>query len=208
MLFSTACSKSRADFWRALFFAGGLLLAYLAQAAEIEVSNPELSAVDDGYALSADFSFEFNQRLEEAVAKGVVLNFVADFELTRPRWYWLDEKLVSRSQVYRLSYHALTRQYRLSTGGLHQSFPTLGEALRVLSRLRNWVVVDKAQEKSDKSPLRPGEIYQAAVRLRLDTTQLPKPFQISALGNRDWALASDWKSWQATLPAAPPAEAK
>jgi hypothetical protein len=201
MVFSIACLKSAADLWRALLLAGGLLLALAAGAAEIEVSKPELSAVEEGYALSADFNFELNQRLEEAVAKGVVLYFVVDFELTRPRWYWFDEKLVSRSQTYRLSYHALTRQYRLSSGALHQSFTTLGEALRVLARLRHWVVIDKASDKSDKFQPRPGETYQAALRLRLDINQLPRPFQISALGNRDWTLASDWKSWQATLPA-------
>ena len=176
----------------------GLWLAGLAAAAEIDIGDPHLAAVDEGYAVSADFGFEFNQRLEEAVAKGVILYFVVDFELTRPRWYWFDEKLVSRSQTYRLSYHALTRQYRLSTGALHQSFETLSEALRMLSRLRNWVVVDKG----DKSPVRPGEAYQAGLRLRLDINQLPKPFQIAALGNRDWTLASDWKTWQLTLPAA------
>lgn len=200
MVSSTACLKSGANFWRALLFASGLLLALVAGAAEVEINNPELSAVEDGYALSADFNFDLNQRLEEAVAKGVVLYFVVDFELTRPRWYWFDEKLVSRSQTFRLSYHALTRQYRLSTGALHQSFPTLSEALRVLSRLRNWVVIDKASDKSDKPQPKPGETYHAALRLRLDVNQLPKPFQISALGNKDWTLASDWKTWQATLP--------
>lgn len=181
-----------------------VLLPGAAWTAEVDVSNPQLLAGDDGYVLSADFRFDFNPRLEEAVAKGVVLYFVADFEMTRPRWYWLDEKLVSRSQTYSLSYHALTRQYRLSTGGgLHQSFSSLSEALSMLSRLRNWGVIERA----DKS-VRPGEPYQAALRLRLDVTQLPRPFQITALGNRDWSLASDWKTWQATLPAAPPAEAK
>jgi len=180
-----------------------MLLAGLAAAAEIEVADPRLSLVEDGYAVSADFSFEFSQRLEEAVTKGVILYFVEDFELSRPRWYWLDEKMVSRSQTYRLSYHALTRQYRLSTGALHQSFDTLSEALRMLSRLRNWVVIDKAiVDKGDKAQPKPGEAYQAAVRLRLDITQLPKPFQIAALGNRDWILSSDWKTWQLTLPVA------
>jgi Domain of unknown function (DUF4390) len=29
-----------------------------------------------------------------------------------------------------------------------------------------------------------------ALRLRLDTTQLPKPFQINAITNKDWALDS------------------
>ena len=32
----------------------------------------------------------------------------------------------------------------------------------------------------------------AAVRMRLDTSQLPRPFQINALTNRDWTLSSDW----------------
>ena len=102
-----------------------VFVPFLAWTAEIDVSNPQLLAVDDGLAVSADFRFELNPRLEEAVTKGVVLYFVAEFEINRPRWYWLDEKLASRSQTFSLSYHALTRQYRLSTGGLHQSFSML-----------------------------------------------------------------------------------
>lgn len=198
MVSTIACSKSVTDRLRQWF----LLLAFvplLSWAAEIEIVNQQVLAGEDGYVLSADFRMELNPRLEEAVAKGVVLHFVADFEMTRARWYWLDEKLVSRSQTYSLSYHALTRQYRLSVGGgLHQSFSALHDALAVLTRLRNWQVVDKG----DKN-LRPGEPYLAALRLRLDINQLPRPFQISALGNRDWSLASDWKNWSVTLP--PPA---
>lgn len=199
---STACLKSvieRLPRWLLLL----ALLPALAWAAEIEISAPQIAAGDDGYVLSADFAFDLNPRLEETVTRGVVLYFVADFELSRPRWYWLDEKVVSRSQTYRLSYHALTRQYRLSTGALHQSFSTLSEALRMLSHLRNWVVIDKG----DKT-VKVGEPYQAALRLRLDITQLPRPFQISALGNKDWSLASDWKTWPVSLPPIVPAEAK
>jgi hypothetical protein len=44
--------------------------------------------------------------------------------------------------------------------------------------------------------MRAGEPYLAALRLRLDINQLPRPFQISALGNKDWSLAADWKIWQ------------
>ncbi|MEN9480099.1 MAG: hypothetical protein RLZZ298_1494 [Pseudomonadota bacterium] len=196
MVSTTACLKSVAKHLRSLLLGFALVFpAALLWAAEIEVVNPQIVASEDGYVLSADFNFEFNQRLEEAVTKGVVLNFVAEFELSKPRWYWLEEKSVSRSQTYRLSYHALTRQYRVSTGGLHQSFTSLSDALLVFSRLRGWLVI----EKSDKS-VRPGEPYQAALRLRLDLNQLPRPFQISALGNKDWSLSSDWKSWQVSLP--------
>ena len=203
MVSSTACSKNVIERLRCWLFVLALLLPVVGWAAEIDISAQQIAAGEDGYVLSADFNFELNQRLEETVTKGVVLYFVADFELSRPRWYWLDEKMVSRSQTYRLSYHALTRQYRLSTGALHQSFSTLTEALRMLAHLRNWVVVDK----SDKA-VHAGEPYQAALRLRLDIAQLPRPFQMSALGNKDWSLSSDWKTWPLVLPPAAPVEAK
>ena len=115
MVSTTVCSPSVTKRLCFLLFALALVFPALLWAAEIEVSNPQVMASEDGYVLSADFKFEFNQRLEEAVTKGVVLYFVAEFELTKPRWYWLEEKAVSRSQTYRLSYHALTRQYRVST---------------------------------------------------------------------------------------------
>lgn len=197
MVSITAVSKSVLERLRRWLLALLVVIPGLLLAAEIEIGNPQIVAGDDGFVLSADFNFELNQRLEEAVAKGVVLYFVTEFELTRPRWFWLDEKVLSRSQTVRLSYHALTRQYRLSKGGLHQSFDSLSEAMRVLSHLRNWVVI----EKTENNLVRAGDTYTAALRLRLDITQLPRPFQISALGNRDWNLSSDWKTWQATLPA-------
>lgn len=194
----TVVSKNVLERLRGWLLAMLVVVPALALAGEIEISNQKIAASDDGFVLSADFSFDLNDRLEEAVNKGVVLYFVADFEMTRPRWYWFDEKLASRSQTYRLSYHALTRQYRLSTGGgLHQSFDALSDAVHVLSRLRNWLVIDNAAEKSG---VRAGDSVTAALRMRLDINQLPRPFQISALGNKDWSLASDWKVWQATLP--------
>ena len=172
----------------------GLLLLLVSsgtRAAEISVRNPNLSAGDDGYTLAADFNINLNARLDEAIAKGITLYFVVDFELSRSRWYWLDEQVISRSQTYQLSYHALTRQYRLSSGALHQSFSTLDDAQRILSRLRNWQVLDKGSVKADQT-------YLAAVRMRLDLSQMPKTFQVNALANRDWNLSSDWARWNFT----------
>jgi hypothetical protein len=172
-----------------------------AGAGEIPLSNPQLTVSDDGYTLSSDFSVELNPHLEEAVLHGVTLYFTVDFEAYRPRWYWFDERVVARTQTYRLYYHALTRQYRLSYGALHQSFPTLPDALHVLGRVRNWVVVERGDDKAFKV----GETYQLALRMRLDLSQLPKPFQVSALGNRDWDMASEQARWLYTAPPLPPA---
>jgi hypothetical protein len=187
------CCRRLADTLIVLLLA---LTSALATAAEIEVRNIQLAPAEEGgYVLSADMSIDFSPRLEEAVSKGLALHFLAEFELGRPRWYWFDEKVVKTHQTWRLTYHALTRQYRLSTGALHQSFSSLDEALRVLSRLRNWQVL-----AADR--VLPGESFDAALRMRLDTTQLPKPFQIEAISNRDWILTSDWKRWQFAVPAA------
>ena len=60
--------------------------------------------------------------------------------------------------------------------------------MRLLSRVRGRPV-------ADKNGLRKGDRYEAAVRLRLDIGQLPKPFQVSALASRDWTLQSDWQRW-------------
>ena len=159
-----------------------------AHAADIVAGSAQLVASDDGYSLSADFKVSLNQRLEEAVNKGVVLYFAADFELTRARWYWFDQAVVRRSRTFQLSYHALTRQYRLSSGALHQSFPSLEEALQVLSRLRHWQVIEKGEVAAEVE-------YVASTRLRLDPSQMPKTFQVNALSNRVWNQSSEWLQW-------------
>ena len=60
-----------------------LLAVSSAQAADISLRNPQISLTEDGYVISADFNINFNRRLEEAVNKGVVLYFAAEFELTK-----------------------------------------------------------------------------------------------------------------------------
>lgn len=172
-----------------------MLFASLAGAAEIEVKHAEIVAGEESYLLDAEFAVDLGSRLEDVVSRGVALYFVAELELTRTRWYWVDEHVAGRRQTWRLSYHALTRQYRLSTGALHQNFDTLQEALAVLARLRNWPVADKRK-------LSPGEPYNAALRLKLDLTQLPKPLQVGAIGNKDWNIPAEVKRWSYTPPTA------
>jgi hypothetical protein len=181
-------------------FALGAALggATAARADDIEVTDVRLVATEDGVVLAADFAFDLNPRLAEAVTNGVPLYFAVEFELTRPRWYWFDEKAAVKRLQLRLSYHALSRHYRLSTGVLQQNYPTLEEALNVLRRVRNWQVVDRGAALADAT-------YEAAVRMRLDVTLLPKPFQLSALTSRDLNLESAWRRFNYRPPAPLPA---
>jgi hypothetical protein len=174
------------------------VLAGTVSAAEMEVKSASLAPGDDGYVVKAEFAVGLTPRLEDIVAHGVSLYFVAEFELTRPRWYWLDEVAADKTRTFRVYYHALTRQYRVSYGPLHQSFSSLADALSVLDRISEWQV-------ADKGALKPGQTYQARIRIRLDPSQLPKPLQVTAIGSRDLSLGSDWFRFDFT---APPAEAK
>ena len=162
-----------------------------AAAEGIAIETARIVEAEDGWNLEAEFDIQFSQRLEEAINRGVSLHFLVEFELSRPRWYWFDEKPVKLSQAYKISYTPLLRQYRLSMGNVYQNFTRFEEVTRVLSRLRGWHVADKGALAKD-------QVYQAAVRMRLDTAQLPKPFQLNAIASRDWTLASDWHRWTMT----------
>lgn len=154
----------------------------------IDVRSAELRLADgDGIALDAVFDFDLPWALEDAVNRGVALYFVVDFELYRTRWYWFDERRIAASLTYRLSYSPLTRQYRLARGTLALPFDTLGATLATLRRVGGWLVIERGA-------LSAGENYRAQVRMRLDTAQLPRPFQIGALTSRDWTLASEWRN--------------
>jgi hypothetical protein len=178
--------------------AGALLAAHPARADDIEVTDARLAATEDGVVLAADFAFELNPRLAETVTNGVPLYFVVEFELTRPRWYWFDDKAAAKRLQLRLSYHALSRQYRLSTGVLQRNYTTLEEALNVLRRVRNWQVAERGVALADAN-------YDAAVRMRLDVTLLPRPFQLSAITSRELNLESPWRRFVFRPPAVFPA---
>jgi hypothetical protein len=163
-------------------------LAGVAAADTIPVKSADLRADEDGYVLTAEFDLALNPTLEEALEKGVALNFVLEFELVRPRWYWLDERTLSYSSQHRVSYNALTRQYRVASGLLAQAFDSLEEVQRFLSRVT-------ARRVAARDQLAKGTTYEAAIRMRLDVSALPKPFQVNALASREWSLQSEWYRW-------------
>jgi len=162
-----------------------------ASADTIPVNSAELRIDEGEVLLNAEFEFSLNPTLEDALEKGIPLYFALEFELTRGRWYWLDEKVAQTALVYRVSYNALTRQYRVASGLLTQTFNSLEEVERFIGRITSRRV-------ASADALTKGAKYDAAVRLRLDVNQLPKPILINALASREWTLASDWHRWSFT----------
>ena len=177
-----------------LVLAAGFLLSGNVHAENIRIKSVALDAADEGYQFNADVEITLNPMLERSLEKGIVLYFVSELNLLDPRWYWLDEKVARSKQREALSYYALTRQYRLSRGSLSQSFSTLKEALQVLGRLRNRPIVANSELNQDIE-------YVAELRVWLDLSRLPKPFQVEALSSKEWNLSSDTLEWSVKLPA-------
>lgn len=185
-------------FWRRsdrtallLAFALAASPALAAQPHGIEVSRATVLTADDNYLLEADIDVVLSAPLEDALHKGIPLYFLLEFELVRSRWYWFNDKAVVLQRQFRLSYNALTRQYRVGVGAFYQNFPTLKEALQFMSKVRR-------REDLEPGTLNKGAVYSAALRLRLDTSQLPRPFNLNTLGSREWNLGSDWYRWTVT----------
>ena len=197
----TPCLPSAADFfatarrWLKRAFCAGCLallvspVALGAQAAQIK--SAELLPADDWYYLYTDIDLNLPKALEDALNKGISLNFMLELEVTKPRWYWLDETVASVRQNIRISYHALTRQYHYSGHQGNRTFISLNEAKEEMQHIAEWKVLDR-------SLLKKGVTYQAAVRIRLDVNQLPKPLQVEALSSKDWNFNSDWYHFSVT----------
>lgn len=142
--------------------------------------------------LTAQLKLELAAAVEDALMKGFAVHFVAEAEVMRDRWYWYDRKIGTATRYYRLAFQPLTRRWRLNVshepisgaglaGSISQNFETLPEALNVIRRQSGWKVADMADLDLEAR-------QYIAYRFRLDTSQLPRPFQIAAGSQAEWTL--------------------
>lgn len=153
-----------------------------ARADGIELAHLGTERAEEGLALNFSTRFELPRPVEDALLKGVPIYFTAEASVLRARWYWRDERVARVSRSWRLSWQPLTRQYRVSAGGLHQSYASLPEALASLRGAAGWRIVDAKELDDDVR-------YYLEFSYRLDTSQLPRPMQIGLGSPQGWALS-------------------
>lgn len=152
---------------------GVLVLAGAAPVAAqgVDLSGLKITRADGELSLEYSARLTLSPSLEEALQRGVPMYFTAQASLWRSRWYWRDERLAKVARTWRVAFQPLTGSWRVSLGGLSQSFPTLSLALVPMSRVSGWKLID-----SDK--LDAGERHYLEFSFRLDNQQLPLPMQI------------------------------
>jgi hypothetical protein len=171
----------------AFIFVGIFFSFYLnlAQAEGISLRQFQFEPIEQSWVVNASYKIELPADLSDAVKKGITFHFLTELNVTRGRWYWFEEKPITAFKNIKLSYQPLTQLYRVNVGALTLSAGTLEEALAQVGAIAGWQVAEMAA-------LDPSKVYDGAIRMRLDLTQLPKPFQINALNAREWNLSSDW----------------
>jgi hypothetical protein len=157
-----------------------------------EVTQLHVERVEDAILLSATVRFELPPAVDDALAKGIPMFFVAEASIYRDRWFWYDKRVASVSRHMRLAFQPLTRRWRLQVSSspigqsglvLGQVFDTREEALAAVQRISRWRVADSAD-------LDPASEHNVDFRFRLDVSQLPRPFQIGAVGQSDWNIVA------------------
>ncbi len=99
----------------------------------MSIRSASLVVLDDAYALNADVDVKFSEKMEEAISKGFALNFLIEFQLSKPRKYWFDDEIITVTHNVTLSYHALSRQFLVIRGDQQKAFVRLDEATDDLS---------------------------------------------------------------------------
>ena len=195
-MFSQRCMypKNTHHWLRALVLSAALLLSTLASTAQAQIDTQyaTMTRHSDGvYALNADFRLSLPNQLQDAVNHGTPLSFQVEFKLARPRWYWSNEDMITVTREQRISYNSLTQEYRVTTGVSQYRYNTLNEALLNVSRISQWRILSPDQ-------LQTGEQYQASLRIYLNTSKLPRTYQLNSLTNQGWGLNSGWYNFNFT----------
>jgi hypothetical protein len=169
-----------------------LLTPALAESPTTEITQLRLERSEEGVLLSANVSFEVPSVIDDVLAKGIPMFFVAEAVLLRDRWYWYDKQVASAARHMRLSYQPLTRRWRLVVSAapignsglaLGQTFDTREEAMSAVQRISHWKIAEAGEVDAEAR-------YNVDFRFRLDVSQLPRPFQIGALGQSDWNITA------------------
>ncbi len=155
-----------------------------------EVKQAKITLQSNSYVLSADIVYQLSEKAKEALQNGVPLFWNIQVKMLQHRNVLWDKTLVDTAIRYRIQYHALLNMYRVRNEGNGEvyNFSTLSAALDLMSTVRNFRVIEKAE-------LAPEKQYLCAVKVNFDREALPLPLRPIAYIDPQWYLSSDWTLW-------------
>ncbi|MCI0666616.1 MAG: DUF4390 domain-containing protein [Methylococcaceae bacterium] len=154
------------------------------------IRNSEALRSEQGYVLNTDIDYRFSPRAEDALKHGVPLTTVVKVRVNQYRRFIWNKTVFSRNLLYRLSYHALRKRYRVydENLGAHQYFASLPSALESMGRIRDLPVLTSAEVQADAQ-------YNVQIKVFLDIEALPLPLRSIAYLIPQWYISSGWYTW-------------
>ena len=167
-----------------------LLPAAFADDGSVEIRYADSELVDGVYVASARIQFQLSSRIEEALANGIALKFVLDFDVDRVRRLWLNSNVAELRVEYLLRYNAVSERYILSNEntGQNRSFATIFAALNAMGRIDALPVLDATLLSDDKR-------YRARLVVEGGIAEYPVSLRYLLFWRNDWHVVSDGFTW-------------
>lgn len=180
----------RQSLWITIVFSLALVTGSNAWAndSDLQIKHATVVVREDALWLEAELDIRLDQTLESALQKGIEISFMYEFQLIKPQKYWFDDEIITERKSITLSYHALTKQFLVHQGKEQTAYDTLNEAKNELTRIRDWRLAPRQAIEKNES-------YQAALKVHLDQTKLPKALQVDVLNESEWNLSSNTFTW-------------
>ena len=174
-----------------LFLSLGMTPAQ-AETSGVQMLEFQIEKNEDGVYLNATLEFELPPSLEDALLRGMPVNFLMQATVLRDRWYWYDKRVSITERYIRISYQPLSRRWRVlqssqpmqSSGlgvSLGSSYDSLKDALQAVQKINRWKIAEIGVLKTDAK-------QKLDFHFILDLSQLPQAMQFGNLATNDWAL--------------------
>lgn len=162
--------------------------AILASSANIIATNIHQANHEQPFSINAQLHYSLSPAVTDAVHNGVPIPFI--HHATIKEWVpligqWLNWRTITwqQRQYCQLRYHALVKQYIVSSENTHYSFSHLSEALQALGKIR--FATPHHHYNSQAS--------QLWLRSTIDYSALPTSLRLATLFSADWQMNAPWK---------------
>ena len=160
--------------------------------ADFNVSQMQARLDTGKLVLSGTLELGLNNKVEEAVSKGIPLDIDIELRLYRTRPILWAQRLSDWRLRRQIRFHALSGQYLVSEtregAETLESFTSLQQALRQMGTINDREFAVNATTDSERALL-------LDTRVSLDIETLPAPLRPVAYTSLDWHLNSGWTTW-------------
>ncbi|MEL7312077.1 MAG: DUF4390 domain-containing protein [Pseudomonadota bacterium] len=156
----------------------------------IEIRSAESELIDGVHVAMARLQYQLSERIEQALAGGIALEFVMEFEINRVRRWWLDGSVDTVRVAYELRFDSVSERYTLRNTNTAQrtTYATIFGALNALGRVDQLPIIDDTLLSEDGR-------YRVSMRASVTISEYPVSLRYLLFWRNDWRASSNRVTW-------------